>query len=262
MLIPILNSVFGLPIDVAVGTGLCITPGTGVAALRRHIRLRQGEVKVDWIMLGGALLGVSAGARTVSYLSHLGSIDVWGRELPAARFWISGAYIVVLTAAAVFMIRGTLPDALSDVPHPGPISRAPVPPYTYLPNIRRSISIPVLALLGLSLGFLSGLMGLGGGVILLPLLVYGIGMPMRMAAGTGIVLLVASALAGTLNHALAGHVHLGIAMVLLSGSTIGAPIGATLTSRTSGDRLRKVFGILLAITVLTVVWNLVRSNSP
>src|SRR5205814_7409001 len=103
MLIPILNSVFGLPIDVAVGTGLCITPGTGVAALRRHIRLRQGEVKVDWIMLGGALLGVSAGARIVSYLSHLGSIDVWGRELSAARFWISCAYIFVLTAVAVFM---------------------------------------------------------------------------------------------------------------------------------------------------------------
>src|SRR5438045_2679255 len=72
LLIPLLNVVFGVPMDLAVGTGLCMTIGTGVAAFRRHRRLKQGEVKIDWVMLGGSLMGVGAGAQTVTYLSDKG----------------------------------------------------------------------------------------------------------------------------------------------------------------------------------------------
>src|SRR5689334_7133282 len=95
LLIPILNVVFGVPMDVAVGTGLCMTIGTGVAAFRRHRRLKQGEVKIDWVMLGGSLMGVGAGAQTVSYLSNKGLMHIGSHIIPAVQFWIASAYIVV-----------------------------------------------------------------------------------------------------------------------------------------------------------------------
>ena len=70
-------------------------------------------------------------------------------------------------------------------------------PPTSLPTAERRVSIFVIAWLGLLLGFLSGLVGMGGGVVLMPILIYGLGVRMRIAAGTGILALVASAVAGT-----------------------------------------------------------------
>ena len=258
LLIPLLNVIFGVPMDVAVGTGLCMTIGTGVAAFRRHQRLKHGEVKIDWVMLGGSLLGVGVGAQTVSYLNQKGLLHIEGHIVPAVQFWIAVAYVVVLCFVSATMIRDARTIQSDELLPPGPIARIQLPPMTTLQAAGRTISLPILAYLGLVVGFLSGLMGLGGGVMMMPILVYGIGMPMKMAAGTGIILLVSTSVAGTIAHAGLGHVHLGLAMVLLAGSTIGAPIGATLTSNLSGPRLRGIFGILVLITAAAVLWNLVR----
>jgi uncharacterized membrane protein YfcA len=258
ILIPMLNVLFAVPADVAVGTGICMTIGTGIAAFRRHRRLKQGEVKIDWIMLAGALLGVGAGAHTVSYLSHRGLLHIGGHIVPAVEFWIASAYILVLCFVAAFMIRDALVRPSGTARFHGPLMRVRLPPMTLLSAANRPISIPMLAYLGLVVGYLSGLMGLGGGVMLMPVLVLGMGMPIKMAAGTGIILLVATSMTGTIAHALLGHVHLGMAVVLLAGSTLGAPIGATITSNTSGSRLRGVFGVLVLVTAATVLWNLVK----
>jgi uncharacterized membrane protein YfcA len=80
-----------------------------------------------------------------------------------------------------------------------------------------------------------------------------------MAAGTGILALVASAVAGTWAHARLGNVDLRIAMMLLIGSTFGAAFGATLTSSMDGRRLRGLFGWLVLLTAAAVLWNLLRS---
>src|SRR5690606_16987447 len=105
---------------------------------------------------------------------------------------------------------------------------------------------------GLFLGFLSGLLGVGGGVALMPILLYGFGFPIRHAAGTGIVVLLVTAIAGTLAHAQQGHVHLGVAMVLLIGASISAQIGAMLTSQLPARVLRRGFVGLVLFTVVTI----------
>src|SRR5258706_2259733 len=93
VLIPMLNVLFAVPVDVSVGTGLCMTIGTGIAAFRRHQRLKQGEVKIDWIMLGGSLLGVGAGAKTVGYLSQKGLLHIGGHIVSARQILVACAFI-------------------------------------------------------------------------------------------------------------------------------------------------------------------------
>lgn len=259
LLIPLLNVLFGFPINIAIGSGICQTIGTAVAAFRRHHRLKQGEVKIDWIMMAGSLLGVEAGARTVAALFRLGAVEFRGHTVPAAPLYLSLVYVVVLTAVGAWMLHGRRGLAGGESLPPGFLTRIRIPPFTHLPVSDRSISVFVLAYTGLVLGFLSGLMGFGGGVILVPVLVYGIGMPIRVAAGTGILLLLATSVAGTLAHARLGHVNLGISMALLAGSTLGAPIGATLTSRLDPRRLRGIFAGLVFLTALVVLWNIGRS---
>lgn len=258
LLIPLLNVGFGVPLDIAVGTGLCQIIGTGVAALRRHQRLKQGEIKVDWLMLAGSLLGARAGAQALQALQGVGRVALWGHMVPAVKLWVSVIYVVLLTAVAGWMIHDARRRSSGAPLHPGPLTRVPLPPFTTLPWSDRRISVLLVAYLGLFLGFLSGFVGMGGGVVLMPILIYGVGFRIRMAAGTGILALVVSAMAGTWAHARLGHVHLGLAMMLLAGSTLGATFGATLTHSMDGRRLRGLFGGLVLLTAGAVLWDLLR----
>lgn len=259
LLIPLMNVLFGVPLEAAIGTGLCQTIGTAVAAFSRQRRLRLGgEPKVAWLMVGGALVGVQAGARAVRALNHEAAVQFFGRSIPAVDFWLSLAYTVLLAGTGLWMLRDARIRPTSSPLGPGPLTRVQLPPYTWLPNCSRRVSVLGLAYAGLFTGFLTGLMGLGGGIVLMPLLIYGIGMRIKAAAGTSILLLLATATAGTLAHASMGHVHLGLAIVLLAGSTLGAPIGASLSAGMDGRRLRGLFAGLIFTTALAVFWNLLR----
>lgn len=261
LLVPLLNVLFGIPLPVAAGTGLCQMIGTSVAAFVRHRRLRQGEEKAAALMLAGSLLGVQGGAVLQAHLQRLGDVILGGREVPAAQYWLSLAYMLLLTLIGIGMLRDARSRPASRPLPAGPLTRLPLPPYTRLPVSDRRVSIPAMAYLGLVPGFLSGLLGVGGGVVLTPLLLYGVGMRMRVAAASGALLLFATSVAGTIAHVQLGHVHLGLAMVLLAGSTIAAPLGATLTARLPGHHLRAVFACLVFATALAVGWNLVRLSA-
>ena len=259
LLIPLLNIVFRVPLEIAVGTGLCQVIGTALAGLMRYRKLKQGEIKIDWIMLAGGLTGAAAGAHTVDALSKEGLISVLGHSVPPVKLYLSLTFIVLLLLVSFAMYRDARTRAANAPLFPDPLTRLNIPPMTYLPNAERRVSILLMAYLGLFLGFLSGLVGMGGGVVLLPILIYGLGVRVRMAAGTGILMLVVSAMSGTWAHARLGHVHLGLAMTLLAGSTIGAPLGASLTYRMDGRKLRGIFSYLVLLTALAVAWDLWRA---
>ncbi len=260
LLTPLLSILFHLPLEVAIGTGLCQMIGVAVSAYLRHRRLGQGEVKLDWMMLAGSLVGVGLGAQTVTALAAKGSLVVGGHTIAWAKLVLSISYIVLLSGIAFWMARDAhRPSLPPGMPRPpGPLTRFLLPPMTGLPRSGHRISAPFTGYIGLVMGFLSGLLGIGGGVALMPILLYGIGLRVHMAAGTGILVLLATSVLGTVAHARAGHVNLQIAMTLLVGSAIGAQIGATLTARLDGQRLRGYFVYLVLLTALAVAWDLLR----
>jgi uncharacterized membrane protein YfcA len=260
LLTPLLAILFHLPLEVAIGTGLCQMIGVAVSAYLRHRRLGQGEVKLDWMMMAGSLAGVGVGAQTVTFLASKGSVVIEGHPVAWAKLVLSASYIVLLSGIAFWMARDARrpslpPGAMS---RPGPLTRLTLPPMTRLPRSGHAVSAPFAGYIGLLMGFLSGLLGIGGGVALMPILIYGIGLRVHMAAGTGILVLLATSVLGTAAHARAGHVDLGMAMTLLVGSAVGAQVGATVTSRLDGQRLRGYFVYLVVLTALAVAWDLLR----
>ncbi len=257
LLTPLLAVLFRLPLPVAVGTGLCQMGGVATASLLRHLRLRQGEIKIDWQMMAGSLLGVGLGTGAVRSLAGMGRVTAAGHGLPAAKLALSAGYVLLLGGVAAWMLRDSRRPSRAASPA-APLSRVRWPPMTLLPRTGRRVSVPLIAYLGLGMGFLSGLLGIGGGVALMPVLIYGLGMPIRVAAGTGILVLLATALTGTAAYALMGDVNLPVALTLLIGSTLGAQAGATLTSRLPAPRLRALFAGLVALTALAVLWDLIR----
>jgi hypothetical protein len=116
----------------------------------------------------------------------------------------------------------------------------------------------MLAYVGFVLGVASGLMGIGGGILLMPVMLYGFGISLRNAAGTGILLLFVTVVVGTVEQALHGNVDLGLAMVILVGSSIGSQIGTLITHYLPNRKLRLIFVGLIIVTATMIAGNLWR----
>jgi uncharacterized membrane protein YfcA len=167
LMTPLLVVLFGVPLPFAVGTGLCQMIGTALVSLLRHLRLRQGERRFDLLLLPGCLLGVTLGARTLSFLAQAGSMQLLGRSLPWVTLIVQGSYALLLLFVAWNYWRhgrsGGV-DVLQQL-RPGPLSRWRLGPSLDLPAVGlRSVSALVLAKIGLAVGFRFGLVGRGGGV--------------------------------------------------------------------------------------------------
>jgi uncharacterized membrane protein YfcA len=255
-----LTVVFRIPLPIAIGTGLAQMIGTATVSLLRHRSLRQGEPRFDVLMLGGSAIGAAAGAQAVEWLQSRGSIELPMGTIALSTAVLYSAYLLFLamTAWSLWHRVSTGVERL-DYVRRGPLARVALPPLLDLPRLPLTrVSALVIAYVGLAMGFLSGLLGVGGGIALMPIMLYGFGFPMRQAAGTGIIVLLVTAIAGTVVHARAGHVHLQLAMVLLVGAGITAQIGVRLTHRLSASLLRKALvGVILA-TMIAIAWDVAR----
>ncbi|MDQ2686875.1 MAG: sulfite exporter TauE/SafE family protein, partial [Armatimonadota bacterium] len=219
LLTPVLIYVFGVPAPVAVGSALCQKCGTSISSFLKYRRLGRGEPRIDLVMLGGSLIGVDAGTRLLSYLSDLGKWRIGhGPEIPAVQIVLDALFIVLLSFTALYTFRDAWEARSRLVPRgdktiPGPlVTRVRIPPFLDLPNVQlKQVSVPMLSYLGFVLGMASGLMGIGGGVLFLPILLYGIGLSVKNAAGTGVLLLFVTVAVGTIEQALRGYVSLSLA---------------------------------------------------
>jgi uncharacterized membrane protein YfcA len=124
-----------------------------------------------------------------------------------------------------------------------------------------SISLWTIMGVGFITGVLSGALGVGGGFIRMPLLVYVVGLPTHVAVGTDLFEIVFSSGFGTLTHALKGNVDIMMALVMQTGAAIGAQIGATSTRFFAGPRIRLFFSVLPVIGAVMVVLTLLGYTS-
>ncbi|MDC0681213.1 sulfite exporter TauE/SafE family protein [Sorangium atrum] len=263
LLTPVLIAIVGVPAPVAVGSALCQKCGTSIASFLKYRHLGRGEPRIDLVMLGGSLIGVDAGTRLLAYLSERGRWVVLGRPVPAVTLVLDLVFIVLLSLTTVYVARDALrargrEAPRGDVTIPGPlVTRIRIPPFIDLPGVGlERVSVPMMAYLGFVLGAASGLMGIGGGVLFMPILLYGFGLSVRNAAGTGVLLLFVTVAVGTFEQALHGFVSLRLALALLVGSSVGSQLGALTTDVLPNRILRLLFAVLVAATVVMIAVDL------
>ena len=266
MLTPALHLIYGIPFPIAVGSGLCQMIGTAASAYRKHRSIGNGDPKFGLLILGSSVIGVDAGTRLLVGLNQMGSLLFYGRSVPAAKFVLEVLFALLLVIIALQFVWINLRRRLPGPPGPlnqarlqAPLARLRLPPYVDLPDTGlRRVSLPVIVYVGFCVGVLSGLMGLGGGVVLIPVLVYGLGFSIHTAAGTGLLPLLVTASVGTVKQAFHGHVHLGLVAALMLGSTFGAQLGALTALRLSAARLWAAFVGVILLTALALVWDISR----
>jgi uncharacterized membrane protein YfcA len=238
----------GVPMNFVVGTDLAHMTGKSIVAARRHRVLGHVDIKLGLLMVLGTLPGVEIGARVIEWLEKAGDID----EV------IGLAYVVVLIAIGLFtaweslrslqMVRTEKMDAREALAFQGMtrrVHRFQLPPMVSFPDSGiESISLWIVLGVSLLTGLLAGMMGVGGGFVRMPMLVYIVGVPTHVAVGTDLFSIVITAGYGTLTHAIKGNVDILMALVMQTGAAIGAQIGATATRYFAGPRIRLLFSIL------------------
>lgn len=112
--------------------------------------------------------------------------------------------------------------------------------------------IILASLAGMVTGMLSGLVGIGGGIILVPVLLYIFRTDMHVAAGTSLAIIIPTAIAGVLTHFSAGNISFKLGLAIAPGAIIGAMLGAYLANILPADTLKRIFAVILVIMSIRI----------
>jgi len=209
-----------------------------------HMRRGGVDMKMAGVMIVGGLAGSVVGAAMFRGLQSTGRIDVV----------IGLLYVLILVSIGLLMLK----DSLVTLGYLGKKEAAAPPRHNRwigsLPLRWRfySSGLYISPVAPLALGFLAGILtvflGIGGGFILVPAMIYLLGMPARVVIGTSLVMILAVSAATTMVHALTTHaVDVVLAGLLLVGGVIGAQYGAILTTRMKPDYLRLALAIIILL---------------
>ena len=243
--------------SVAVGSGMAFVFGTAVIATLKHHDLGQVDYKLGVIMITGTTIGIEVGRASVYYLQSIG----------VAGAVISVAYVVLLGGVGAMVTRDALHGEDGDIDHEAAeksLDEYEVPETAK--TIQRTVRIPpmvtlrgdvrvsawVITAVAFATGLLSGFLGVGGGFIRMPAMIYAIGVPVPVAVGTDLFEIVFSGGLGSYLYGQGGGVDLGIVVPLLFGSALGARVGSAATAVVDADGIKVYFGGMLLVGAVAV----------
>lgn len=250
--------IMGYPASVAVGSGMAFVFGTAVIATLKHHDLGQVDYKLGVLLIAGTVIGIEVGRILVFYLEDLG----------LASGVISITYVVLLGGIGAFVVKeaygggggdgthahGAADSSFDDFEPPELAKRIQaihLPPMVTLRGDVR-ISVWVISLIAFATGVLAGFLGVGGGFIRMPAMMYAIGVPVPVAVGTDLFEIVISGATGSFLYAREGGVDLSIVIPLLLGSALGARIGSAATVIVDSGDIKIYFGLMLLLGSIAV----------
>jgi uncharacterized membrane protein YfcA len=246
---------YGVPPTVAAASSASQVTGASVSGVFAHRRRGGVDYQIGGVMVAGGVIGTGIGAVLFRMFQDLGQIDTV----------INILYVVLLGSIGAIMARESIQSlraARSGVPIPAR-KRRHHPMVAALPGrwrfYRSGLYISPLAplLLGVVTGILTMLMGIGGGFVLVPAMLYILGMSANVVVGTSLFQILFVTMATTMMHALTTKaVDMVLAVLLLFGSVTGAQIGAKLAQTASPVRLRLVLAVLVLLVAFRMALGL------
>lgn len=261
ILTPILM-VMGVPPIVAVGTGAAIVIASSVSGAIAHWARGNVDVRMGLVLTGAGLAGSVLGSQLQSFLRQLGQLDLFTSLTYAAILTGIGSVMVLEGFWAWHRLVRPQPLIAGSVRRRSRGFNQKLPFRMRFNRAKMYISVlPPLAVGGF-VGFLTAIMGAGGGFILIPLLVYVLGVNTRVAVGTSSlqVLCVASfttVIQSQVNH----NVDIVLGLPLMVGSVVAAQLGVQFGSKLKPEHLRILLGALVLLVGLRMVIDLVVTPS-
>jgi uncharacterized membrane protein YfcA len=235
---------FGIPAPVAVSSMALHVAGSSMSSVMAYGRRRAVDLRLGGVLAAGGVAGAFVGVEVFRLLRLLGQADLIVALSYLVFLSAIGGLMLIESLGAILRRRRGQPAA----PHRDrrPIWLYGLPLKVRFPRSRLYISvIPPLAL-GVFVGMLSAIMGVGGGFILVPAMIYILRMPAGMVVGTSLMqIIITTALTGVLQAGRNQTVDVVLATLLLIGGVVGAQLGARASSRFRAEELRAILALIV-----------------
>ena len=262
MVTPGLN-ILGFPMAFAIGTDIAHMAGKSLISTMRHGKFGNVDYKLGIVMLVGTVVGFEVGAHMVMWLERLGTVELYVRLL----------YIVLL-AFITWMVftdvakrkrkereaaaAGKELEALTTgLDWSKTLHKIKIPPMMHFKEAMIYCSAWLPIVVSFITGWLAGILGIGGGLIRMPSLIYFVGCPTHVAVGTDLFEVMISGLYGTATYTYKGRTELVAAMIMLCGAAVGAQVGTVATKYIKGYGIRIAFGLAVVGCMISILMKLI-----
>ena len=246
----------GIPAPVAVASGANQVLGASVSGVVVHWRRGNVDVKMGVMLLIGALSGSWLGVWLFGLLRQIGQINLVISLSYVVLLGSIGSLMLIEGLNTLFAARKGMPRVQNRGPHRHTwMHGLPLKMRFYRSHLYISAILPVSV--GLVGGILSSIMGVGGGFLMVPLMIYLIGMRTAVVVGTSLFMVIFVTANVTFLQAQQYHtVDIVLTLLMLVGGVVGAQIGARMAPRIPADKLRVMLAVLVLAVGVKMLWDL------
>jgi uncharacterized membrane protein YfcA len=238
LIVPIIMFLCGLDSHFAIGTSLMTLVFTATSSTFAYFKQKRIDYKIGLILAACTTPGAILGAYTTKFIS-------------AGVLTLLLGLLLIYVGIKVLTRSKEQKDERSLRPTSFSRKRSIVDSFgvvfDYSVDLERGMPLSFLE------GFFSGLLGIGGGIVMMPVLVLGVGFPIHIAVATSMFVMIFTTLSGAITHLLLGHVIIQYVILLAIGVSIGTQIGARIARRLKSKTLERVFGASLLLLGLRIV---------
>lgn len=266
MVTPGLN-ILGFPMAFAIGTDIAHMAGKSLIATMRHGKFGNVDYKLGLIMLVGTVVGFEVGAQMVMWLERLGNVEIVVRYLYlfllAGIAWLVFADVAKKKRKEAEAKKTGIDDKLATgIEWHKTFHKIKIPPMVEFKEAGIYCSAWLPIFISFATGWLAGILGIGGGLIRMPALIYLIGCPTHVAVGTDLFEVMISGLYGAATYTFKGRTELVAAIIMLVGASIGAQVGTVATKYIKGYGIRIAFGLAVIGCALSIILKLLAKAIP
>jgi len=245
---------YNVPPAIAVATGANQVIASSFSGALAHFKRGTLDVKLGLVLLAGGLVGSSIGIYVFAYLRSLGQLDLMVSLLYVVLLGSIGGLMLVESVRAIQRSRGGQAPLRRSGQHNW-IHKLPLKVRFRASKLFVSI-IPVLGI-GAAIGFLASVMGVGGGFIMVPALIYLLKVPTNVVVGTSLFQIIFVAAYTTIVHSTANQtVDVVLAFLLMVGGVAGAQYGTRVGQKLRGEQLRALLALLVLAVALRLAFDL------
>ena len=246
---------YNIPPAIAVATGANQVIASSFSGALSHMKRGTLDFKLGTVLLGGGIVGSTVGIYVFTVLRELGQLDLFISLLYVVLLGTVGGLMLVESVNALRRARDGAAPTLKKPGQHNWIHRLPLKMRFRASKLFVSV-IPVIGL-GAGIGFLSSIMGVGGGFIMVPALIYLLKVPTNVVVGTSLFQIIFVAAYTTIVHASTSHtVDIVLAFMLMIGGVAGAQYGAKAGQRLRGEQLRALLALLVLAVALRLGFDL------
>jgi uncharacterized membrane protein YfcA len=247
---------YGIPSGVAVATTLSHITASSISGAVAQWKKRAIDFKMAGVMMAGGMIGTGVGVWLFAIMRRAGQMDLV----------VSLTYVPMLGIIGGIMLRESLRTLRARRSGNAPVRIHPVnhvwihglPLKARFRQSRLYISIIPPAIIGFLVGMMSAIMGVGGGFIIIPAMIYLLRMPTNVVIGTSLVQIIGVAIVTTMLQATSNYaVDIVLAAILVVGGVVGAQFGVRAGAKLRGEQIRLMLALLVLAVALKLLWDLV-----